>query len=112
MDLATLSAAHFAPCLHGTFYIEQSAIAPGADAPALRTFDLELTEVDEFGQPAPADHRPGFLLVFLGAPSPHYLPQRVYTLRHATMPALELFLTPIGPAPGAADRMRYQAVFN
>lgn len=112
MDLATLSAAQFADCLHGAFTIEQSALTPGADAPTLRTFDLELTEVDEFGKPAPTHHRPGFSLVFLGAPSPHYLPQRIYTLRHATLPALELFLTPIGPVPGTADRMRYQAVFN
>jgi hypothetical protein len=116
MELATLTAADFALCLNDVFCIQHSVLAPGANAPLLRTFVLTLSEIDEFGSQTPTNSRCGFSLIFVGEPSAHYLPQHTYTVTHATLPPLTIFLTPIGAAPGGSaastQRMRYQAIFN
>jgi hypothetical protein len=56
-----------------------------------------------------AQARRGFSLTFRGGPADRYLPQRTYSLRHAELGTLEIFLVPLGPQAGA---MCYQAVFN
>lgn len=116
MELATLTAADFAPCRNDIFCIQHSVLLPGTNAPLLRTFVLTLSDVDEFGSEMPTNVRRGFSLIFVGELSAHYLPQHTYTVTHATLPPLTLFLTPIGAVPGgsteAAQCMRYQAIFN
>ena len=52
--------------------------------------------------------RSPFSLVFRGPFQPA-LPQRIWSLGHAALGRLEVFLVPIGPDGGG---MRYEAVFN
>jgi hypothetical protein len=54
----------------------------------------------------PAGRRP-FSLIFRSAGS-RYLPQRTYSIEHAALGRLDLFLVPIGPDEGG---IRYQAIF-
>jgi hypothetical protein len=92
----TLSISDFTPHVGTAFTIRftdgtlepQGTRGPRADVPELRT------------EP--------FSLAFLGPLAP-VLPQRTWTLEHATLGALEIFLVPLGPRDG---RMRYEAVFN
>jgi len=70
---------------------------------------LELVEVVPYlpGGTAAAK-RPPFSLYFRG-PAASALPQRIYSLQHETMGALELFLVPIRRE---GDTLVYEAVFN
>ncbi len=52
--------------------------------------------------------RPGFSLVFRGAPEP-MLPQGTHPVVHPKLGVLGIFLVPIGPD---VQGMRYEAVFN
>lgn len=57
----------------------------------------------------PSVRQEPFRLTFRGGPVDAFLPQQIFTLKHATMGELEIFLVPIGPD---ADGMCYEAVFN
>jgi hypothetical protein len=67
----------------------------------------ELLEAQALPQP-PLNGRQPFSLVFGGPPAP-LLPQRIYQVAHAQLPALELFLVPVAADPSG---VRYQAVFS
>jgi hypothetical protein len=83
-----LTADSFRPHLHEQFWLDSHPV--------------ELVEVTELpGEPGP---RVPFSLVFEGGPSPP-LPQRIYSVEHPEIGALDIFLVPI-----AADR--YEAVFT
>ena len=92
-DLATLTAADFAP-LRG----DRFRITPGDRSP----FDAELVGVTEI--PREPGGRAPFSLVFHGGPNPP-LSQRICRVEHDRLGAIEIFLVPI-----AADR--YEAVFT
>jgi hypothetical protein len=57
---------------------------------------------------APHAGRQPFSLLFAGPPRPQ-LPQRTYRLAHPKLPALDIFLVPVG---ADAEATRYQAVFT
>jgi hypothetical protein len=91
--LEDLTVDHFRP-LQG----DRFRIAPDG-APA---FEVELIEVTEILR-EPGGRAP-FSLVFQGGPNPP-LPQRIYSVEHDRLGALEIFLVPIAPD-------QYQAVFS
>ena len=70
---------------------------------------LRLTEVRSLGHQAHAPRVDPFALEFSG-PSQPLLEQRIYSLAHAALGDLEIFLVPIGVDP--AGGLRYEAVFN
>jgi hypothetical protein len=70
--------------------------------------ELQLVEVTVLGAAPAGSQRQPFSLVFRHDRTDAYLPQGIYTLRHAEMGRLALFLVPLGPAP---DGMRYEAIF-
>jgi Domain of unknown function (DUF6916) len=74
------------------------------------TEDLVLLEVARLAPAteAPGGRRGAFSLVFR-SPLASHVPQAMYTLEHASLGALELFLVPIGPRDGG---MCYEAIFN
>lgn len=96
MDLPTLS--DFAPLKGEHFAL---VAAPG------QALSAELVEVQALPQPAFNGRQP-FSLVFAGPPAP-VLPQCTYRLAHERLPALELFLVPVG---ADTHSVRYQAVFS
>lgn len=66
------------------------------------------TEGSELGGPGPeGEERRQFALVFRGPATP-VLPQATYSVVHADVGELALFLVPIGPA---AEGMQYEAAF-
>ncbi len=67
----------------------------------------ELVEAQPLGGP-PFNGRQPFSLLFSGPATP-MLPQCTYSLAHAQMPALDIFLVPVG---ADAAGMRYQAIFG
>ena len=67
----------------------------------------ELIEARSLGAAAPGEREP-FSLVFRIASS-SVVPQRIYTLHHAELGDLEIFLVPIGPDD---EGMRLEAVFT
>jgi len=69
--------------------------------------DLTLVEVSTSPPPAEGMRQP-FSLIFSGTPGV-VLPQQIYTLTHAEMGTLEIFLVPIGATPAATQ---YQAIFS
>jgi hypothetical protein len=69
--------------------------------------DLTLTAVTLSTHPT-ARTTPGFSLYFRGPLTP-LLPQGTYTLEHATLGALDIFIVPI---KREADGLLYEAVFN
>jgi hypothetical protein len=73
------------------------------------TLDLQLVEVAALGSAPAGTGRQPFSLVFRHDRTDAYLPQGIYTLHHAEMGRLALFLVPLGPAP---DGMRYEAIFT
>ncbi len=95
LDLLTIAA--FAPCLGEVFQARADGLA----------LDLTLIEVKALrsrtGQP-----REPFTLLFRGPLAP-LLPQRIHSLHHDALGALEIFLVPIGPDETG---QRYEAVFN
>ena len=69
--------------------------------------DLTLVEVSSSPPPAAGMRQP-FSLIFSGT-SGVVLPQRIYSLTHAEIGTLDIFLVPIGATPAATQ---YQAVFS
>jgi hypothetical protein len=109
--LDKLTSADFAPHLHATFHLSLGPWGqphhPAAHGAALA---LELIEVADLGADSAADpalRRP-FSLIFRH-PGSSYLPQRIYTIEHAALGRLDLFLVPIGPDQVG---MCYQAIFT
>jgi hypothetical protein len=98
--LERLTAADFAAHLHETFTIQ---LVDGQPYP------LELSAVEEHGQPYQPGERTPFSLLFHHPRTDAYLPQQIYRLEHPHMGAIEIFLVPLGPD---AAGMRYEAVFN
>jgi len=86
--LEDMTAETFIAHLHEQFHVDSHPV--------------ELIEVTEI--PREPGGRAPFSIVFQGGPS-RPLPQRIYTVEHAELGALEIFLVPI-----AADR--YEAVFT
>lgn len=75
----------------------------------IEPIELQLVSVAGAGSTSRPDVRQPFSLHFLGPVSSQYLLQRIYTLEHMQMGALELFLVPLGPERG---RMRYEAILT
>jgi microcystin-dependent protein len=98
--LDKLASTDFTPYLNQTFRIQLEGVEP---------VDLELISVTDAGSASGAEARHPFSLHFLGPPGSQYLLQHIYSLEHADMGTLELFLVPLGPDQG---RMRYEAIFN
>ena len=69
---------------------------------------LELAKAAPLSQGVPGGRVP-FSLLFLGPEGAGGLPQRTWTLEHAALGRLDIFLVPLGPVQG---RMRYEAVFS
>ncbi|MEM5775860.1 MAG: hypothetical protein AAGU05_12735 [Anaerolineaceae bacterium] len=67
--------------------------------------DLELVEVSPLRV---SGRQSGFSILFRG-PADLPLPQYTYTLRHATLGEMDLFLVPVGRKAGGYE---YEAVFN
>ncbi len=109
--LDKLTSADFAPLLHETFRLSPGPWGQPHD-PAVHgeALALELIEVADLGAASASDsaRRQPFSLIFR-APGPGFLPQRIYSLEHAALGQLDLFLVPIGPDQNG---MRYQAIFT
>jgi hypothetical protein len=106
VDLSRLTGADFQAHLNQAFCIH---------IPSLDPIDLELHAVTELGprtmaEAEAAGRRRPFSLVFLGPPSDRYLLQATYTVVHAQLGEMALFLVPLGPT--VEQRMRYEAVFT
>lgn len=97
LDLATVRSEQFAACLNQDFEIVFTD----------STLPVQLSEVRSLGV-RPESLREPFALTFLG-PAKLLLPQRTYTMRHATLGELEIFLVQV-----AADQSSsaFEAVFN
>jgi hypothetical protein len=70
------------------------------------------TRLDSVQRQSPRSHgdrTEPFSLVFVG-PRESPLPQATYSLGHAELGRLDIFLVPIGPDP--SGQPRYEAVFN
>jgi hypothetical protein len=95
-DLAALSIGDFTPHLEATFDLQTAG----------GLVSLKLAKVD----PAGDSGRKGgaFSLIFV-APKGPWLPQAVYPVQHPTLGTLEIFLVPVGAAPGGNG---YQAIFT
>ena len=77
-----------------------------------RTLDTTLVEARPLG-PAPKGltgptKRAPFALLFRGPGEP-LLPQRIYTVEHDAMGALDIFMVPVGRE---RDALLYEAIFN
>jgi hypothetical protein len=77
----------------------------GAGAP----LEVVLQEVKRH-EPHPGARPEPFSVYFRGPRTP-VLQQQIYRLAHDQMPALEIFLVPVGPDPKVGG-MLYEAVFN
>jgi len=97
-DIATLTAADFEALVQDEFQI---ALPTGEIA-----FSLKLVEVHRLGRAVRRDG--AFSLLFLSPPGP-FCRQAIYSLTHATLGTLDLFLVPVGPTDGGN---RYEAVFT
>ncbi|MEO8503269.1 MAG: hypothetical protein ABI609_05165 [Acidobacteriota bacterium] len=98
MELEQLTRDSFAPLLDTSFEVAL------VGSPAL---DLKLASIGTAGAGLPGVREP-FSLIFHGPLAPT-LPQGTFTLAHATLGQLSIFIVPIGPL-GAA--MRYEAIFS
>lgn len=96
-DLANLTLETFEACLEERFDLD-----PGEGSPLA----LMLVEASAYGS-ARGDRQP-FSLIFRGPMEP-VLTQQIYSLSHATLGELGLFLVPVGPDD---QGMCYEAVFN
>jgi hypothetical protein len=90
----------FAGCLHTCFQVLDEYAEPEHVA-----CELELVEVSDETRTA---RQEVFSIVFAG-PEQRFLPQHIYTLRHATLGEHALFLVPVGRDTGG---YQYQAIFN
>lgn len=77
------------------------------DEPGAPAIELTLTEVESLRNYAKLKREP-FGLIFT-ARGDFVLPQRTYTLRHADLGQMPIFLVPIGRQ---GDVTSYQAIFN
>ena len=80
--------------------------------PPTLTLDTTLVEARPLG-PAPKGltgrtKRAPFALLFRGPGEP-LLPQRIYTVEHDAMGALDIFMVPVGRE---RDALLYEAIFN
>jgi hypothetical protein len=75
-----------------------------------RTLSLELVSSDALssGTVESATRAP-FSLIFRSPGERRHAHQQIFTVRHAELGAMEIFLVPIGPDEGG---MRYEAVFT
>jgi hypothetical protein len=100
-----LSASTFEPHIGTEFSVALPDIGQVADQDVA---SLRLVDVIRRPAQAGAPRTDPFTLEFTGPPSA--LEQRIHTLSHTILGALELFLVPIGLDPDG--RVRYEAVFN
>lgn len=99
-DLSTLTQEQFEACLMQPFQIDL-----GDDGP----LELLLTEANKRGSFDPGfQKRHPFSLIFRGPMEP-ILPQMTYTLRHAELGELGIFLVPVEPDQAG---MCYEAAFT
>jgi hypothetical protein len=98
-DLDRLAKDDFDPHVGDNFELEL-----GGD----RTLSLELVSSDPLSLGTGADRAP-FSLIFRSPGERRHAQQQIYTVRHAELGELEIFLVPIGPDE---DGMRYEAVFT
>lgn len=97
---AELNEAEFSKHVHTPFRLDLGDNAQ---------IDLELIEVKSYANnPGDEDGMERFSLIFKG-PANSILEQRLYSLNHDRMGAVDIFLVPIQPQP---DGSRYEAVFN
>jgi hypothetical protein len=79
---------------------------PPGDEPV----EMRLIEAKTLGPPTEfGAKRAPFSIIFIGPERP-MLAQRIHTIVHPELGPLEIFIVPIGPAPGRAG-LRYQAIF-
>ena len=103
MDLADVTLETFEPLLGTTFELQVS------DAEGARhALGLELRAAEPSPAPPGDRGRPPFSLMFRG-PADLQLPQATYSLAHAELGTVELFLVPVGRG---ADGVDYEAVFT
>jgi hypothetical protein len=75
-----------------------------------QTLSLELVSSDPLSSDTvERATRTPFSLIFRSAGERRHAPQQIYTVRHAELGAIEIFLVPFGPDEGG---MRYEAVFT
>jgi hypothetical protein len=97
--LDKLTQLDFAPLVADRFRLVESAVI----------LELELLSAETASDRGHQGlSRQPFSLVFRGPHEP-LLPQRIYSLRHPSLGALEIFLVPIGPDESG---QRYEAVFS
>ena len=85
---------------------EQFQLELGGD----QTLPLELVSCDPLSSDtADSATRTPFSLIFRSAGERRHAEQQIYTVRHAELGAMEIFLVPIGPDEHG---MRYEAVFT
>jgi hypothetical protein len=89
----------FVPCLNTVFHIVYG------DGQKL---SVELTEANLLGQKPLSPDQKAFSLIFQSTMT-QYLPQGTYTIEHEKMPAIAIFIVPIGLGNGG---IRYEAIFN
>ena len=97
--LEKITQEQFEQWLQQPFHIHYDAEQPPLQA--------ELIEVSPLPAHGDAGRRP--FAVILRHAGDRYLPQRIYTVEHAQMGRLDLFLVPIGPD---SNGMRYEVIFN
>lgn len=102
LDLSALTQADFTPLVGTDFTVQLNEA---------EMLTLTLVEARAVGAPFRPGARWPFALTWQHPHLPHgaYLPQRIYTLHHPALGALDVFMTPLGPQ---AEGMRYEAVFN
>jgi hypothetical protein len=89
----------FVACLNTVFHISYG------DGQKL---SVELTEVNLIGQKPLYPDQKAFSLIFQSTITDH-LPQGTYAVEHEKMPAMAIFIVPIGSGNGG---IRYEAIFN
>jgi hypothetical protein len=100
-DLDLLAKGDFDPHVGAEFELEL-----GADV----TLTFELIAADPLSSGPVGDAvRAPFSLTFRSRGERRYAQQRIYTVRHPELGAMEIFLVPIGPDEAG---MRYEAVFT
>src|SRR5215470_11433438 len=88
----------FQPCVGSDFQIQLNS----------SSLPLSLAECEPLNLSIRQPARGAFRLVFHGPLRP-VLPQRIYTLAHEQLGALDIFIVPIGPQGQA---MQYEAIFT
>lgn len=105
--LDTLSSTEFSTHLGERFEIHWGGPEPMA-VTLVSVTPLGLTNSPPSEAPQPP-RRGAFSLIFRSPIRDRYLVQRIYTVTHATLGSLDIFLVPIGPD---TEGMRYEAVFT